>query len=135
MSGRSSEKIVWTPTLDCMLEDALLMVALYVVEDTTSRQIAGTSLDVGSGRALEVGTAFSEQTREKLYAHCRAMDNRYKLVLTVLEGSSIGRQLGVLEMYSMDVEVCTPRYSRSYSRWRDEVIVKGALGASSGEAR
>jgi hypothetical protein len=134
-SDRTSEKIIWTPTLDRMMEDALLMIALYVLEDPTARQIAGASLNGESKRALDVGAVFDEQTRQKLYARCRAMENRYKLVLTVLEGSSIARQLGVLDAYSMDVEVCTPRYSRSYSRWRDEVIVRGTLDANSGEPR
>lgn len=62
-----------------------------------------------------------------MYKRCRAAENQYKLVLTVLKGSTIERQLKVLEKYQMDVEVCVPQFSRLHSQWRNSTTVQGAL--------
>lgn len=62
-----------------------------------------------------------------------AMDwENLKLVVTVLDGSSIQGQLPVLERYPMKLEVCTLSYSRDWG-WqgsRTDPSVRGSLTAS-----
>ena len=43
------------------------------------------------------------------------LNQLYKIVLTVLEGSSVRSQLDVLNRYEMDMEVCTPSISKTCS--------------------
>lgn len=62
-----------------------------------------------------------------LYQKCRKLENRYKIVLTVLEGSSIRGQLKILKDYGMDMEVCTPLYFKTYSAWTEKIIKRGSL--------
>ncbi len=64
---------------------------------------------------------------QTLYELCRNSTDSYKLVLTVLTGSTIRSQLGILERYSMDLELCVPMYSRWHSDWQDSVAVTGTL--------
>ena len=71
----------------------------------------------------------TESQRRQLYERCREIPRFPKIVISTFKGSSVGkRQLSLLENYTMDVEVCTPIYSRGYSHWRDETWTEGSLG-------
>ncbi len=123
---RSTERIVWIPTIENALEDALLMVAIYVLEDQGIRELAGDRLPRRSNH-LEVYEAFSRPLLEELYSKSRALTADYKTVLTLLNGSAIRQQLPVLEHYKMEVEVCVAAYSRLYSEWEEGWRTEGSL--------
>ncbi len=127
MSDTPSETITWIPTLENTLEDALLMIALYVVKDSSVRDVARDLLGTKDANSVTLHEDIDEQQLHQLYERSRAADIPAKLVLTVMHGSAVMRQLKVLEKYTMEVEVCVPYYTRSYSRWEGQVVVRGRL--------
>lgn len=65
--SKGKGKITWIPTVDNMLEDALLMIAVHVIRDKEVRRLAGEYIkDLDSNR-LELYSSISAEDREKLY--------------------------------------------------------------------
>lgn len=126
-SATPTEMITWIPTLENMLEDALLMIALHIVRDSAVTELAGRAFKSTIPDVVTLYKDIDRQDLDRLYERSRVADFNRKLVLTVLEPSTLIGRLGVLEKYRMDVEVCAPRYSRSYSRWQEEMVVRGSL--------
>ena len=120
-------KIVWIPTVENMLEDGLLMVAVHVLKNKEILEIANVYSDKLESKRLELYSDLDEEQRNNLYQKCRELSEFPKLIISVFRSSSIERQLAVLEKYKMDVEVCTPIYSRLYSGWLNETRVEGSL--------
>lgn len=123
--NRSLEKIVWVPTLENMLEDALLMVAIYVLKD---REVVGkvencfkTSL---YDHYIELYNHVEEEDRRKLYRLCKRIFRKYelKLTFTVMLGSYILNQIKVLENYPVECEVCITRFARSRNYWGNKKL-------------
>ena len=123
-------KITWLPTVENMLEDALLMIAINVLKDKEISELAKEHFKRDIHGSLALYQDIDPSALKTLYQKCRKLKNRYEIVLTVLEGSSIRGQLKVLNSYGIDMEVCTPRYFRNYSAWTDEVITMGSLDGS-----
>jgi hypothetical protein len=64
----------------------------------------------------------------KLHKMCRLrMRSECKLFITILNGSSINREIPVLADYPMEVDVATVRYSRSFSIWERKMKEWGSL--------
>ncbi len=121
------EKVTWIPTVENLLEDALLMIAIHVVGDLGISDAAGRLFRAKAPGVVALQEDIDRQDLEHLYEKLQAADIPAKLVLTAMHGSTVMRHLKVLEKYRMDVEVCIPQYSRSYSRWQEQVVVKGTL--------
>ena len=122
-----SPKIVWVPTIENMLEDGLLMIAIHVLKNQEIIEMANDySVKIESKR-LELYSDLDEEQRNNLYQNCREFSEFPKLIISVFRSSSIERQLAVLEKYKMDVEVCTPIFSRLYSGWLNETRIEGSL--------
>lgn len=110
------ESSVWIPSAEHMLEDAILLIAVHVLRDEAVLELVRERAPA----LTEMRTPFQdkpvelygipEDVQAELRARCELIDN-YKLVVTVLEGSSLEQQLPVLEQYAMGVEVCTVTYS------------------------
>jgi hypothetical protein len=123
-----SPRIGWTPTTEHMLEDGLLMIAVHVWQPPTLVQALREEVSEGQMATLELYRDMDSPKLQHLHEECRAGSySQQKVVLTVLEESSIRQQLDVLEGYEIDMEVCIPRYSRLYSRWTDETVISGTL--------
>lgn len=120
--GGEGAEIVWIPTVEHTLEDALLLVACQVLKDDSVARALG-----GHAERLECYDV-PESDRAELYAKCRALNWPCKLIISVFEGSTILSQLPVLSDYGMDIEVCTPRFSRVNSGWTDGARTTGDLG-------
>lgn len=99
----------WVPTADHTLEDLLLMVAVLVEEDAELTAALKRGLPDGNIRTIHALSDAGDIRRNKLYAAMRARRWRKKLVLTVLRGSTIERQLDRLRMLSLKCEVCVSR--------------------------
>ncbi|KYO66961.1 hypothetical protein [Thermovenabulum gondwanense] len=128
-SNVKTKEIVWIPTIENMLEDALLMLGIYVLKDSSLIDAAKKFFkkDIFGDR-LELYEDIEKENLLKLYKMCRNIDIRYKIVITTLDGSSINEKaLKCLLNYSMDVEVCKSIYRREYSEWTGDYIVKGEL--------
>lgn len=128
-SGRRGgwKKITWIPTVENMLEDGLLLTAIHVLRDENVVALAKKSFKKADLNRVELYEDIESEELLKLYDQCRLIKIPFKIVLTVLEGSTIMRQIGILEKYSMDVEICVPKYYRAYTHWGDETIIKGSL--------
>lgn len=110
------EKVVWIPTLENMLEDGFLMIALYVLQDKEVQVTAKQLFNWNKDAYLEV-YSINPVDRERLYSMCRGLTYRYKTIISVFEGSTIWRQLNVLIDYGMEVEVCKTGYARKFNVW------------------
>lgn len=129
------ERITWIPAApETILEDVLLMIAVHIVKDEDivqafNRIVQNSRADFVDlselgGKADELD---GKSDLPRLYEMCRKLDNFPKLIISVFESSSIAGQLTILQKYGMDVEVCTPQFSRIYSEWREETVVEGSL--------
>jgi len=125
-SGRSSQ-IKWIPTVEKMLEDAFLMVAVHVLKNKEIVESAGEFCKSSSLESLELYEDFSEQQREELYAKCRHIKDFPKFIISVFKGSTIEGQLKVIESYQMNIEVCKSVFCREFSNWTNSVQVFGSL--------
>jgi len=121
LAGEGAE-IVWIPTVEHTLEDALLQIACHVLKDEGLARALGDP-----GERLECHD-LPESGRRELYGKCKALKWPCKLIISVFEGSTILSQLPVLADYGMDVEVCTPSFSRLSSGWTEGVRTTGSLG-------
>jgi len=119
------EPISWIPTREGMLEDALLMIGIYVLRDHFLVSVFNRTFG-NSGKLISLYSGNSA-VLEEMRNRCRELEYDYKIVVSVLEGSTIRRQIKILEEYKMDVEVTVPVYSRHYSHWTKETEIRGQL--------
>ena len=122
-----AEKTVWIPTMENMLEDALLMIAVHIIHSPDILNVASAYTEEISASFLELYSAFKDEELEMLYEKCRGIEAFPKLAVSVFRHSTIAGQLSVLQKYKMDVEVCTPVYSRLYSPWKEKTLTEGSL--------
>jgi len=127
-SGDVGSIISWIPTVEDMLEDALLMACVYAIKD------AGTGAEFAKARGLALKDYFclyeiDAIERARLYDLSRValVEHGVKLVFTILEGSTLRNQIGRLKMYPFEMEVCVPIYSRTLSAMSNEFREEGSL--------
>lgn len=121
------ERHVWIPQHpNTMLDDALMMIAVHAVRDEGAIALAKACFTPD-----DQGRVFLQETDasaiERLHAYCQQLSFPCKLVVTLFEGSSLQGQLGALAGYNVDIEVCTPSYSRLSSQWSEGVVERGSL--------
>jgi hypothetical protein len=98
----------WHPTVERMLEDALLLLALHVVRSAPLLKAARAVFprgDIESAALYDV----VEAARLDLYEQARQIATPLKLVLTVLRGCYLVKQLDRLDRYPFTCEVCVSR--------------------------
>ena len=110
-----------------MLEDGLLMVAIHIVKNKEIIKIANDFSGKIDSQSLELSIELNNKQRDILYQKCRDLPVFPKLIVSVFRSSTIEKQLVVLENYKMEIEVCTPIYSRLYSRWTEKFQIEGSL--------
>ena len=109
------------------MDDGLLMIALHVIQDEGLKVLAQSVFKNPDLSGLQMLAYVRSAAREQLYARCRLLDFRSKIVLTLLEGSSLGNQISVLNEYRLDAEVCVSGYSRYYSHAKGGFVFKGTI--------
>lgn len=80
------DEIVWLPTAERMLEDAIVQIAACVLK------APGVSALVDSPESRHELRDIPNGKREELYALCKGLEHSYKLIVTVLRGSSLAAQ-------------------------------------------
>jgi hypothetical protein len=120
-------KIVWKPTLENMLEDGLLMVAIHVMKNKEIIKIAKDYSSKIESQLLELYSDLNNKQRDILYQKCRELSEFPKIIISVFRSSTIEKQITVLEKYKMEVEVCTPIYSRLNYRAKENSRIEGSL--------
>lgn len=118
----------WIPTIENMLEDGLLMIALYVLKDQNICNLAQQYFAQDINQSVELYN-ISVADREKLYHVSRSLTHKYKLIVTVFQNSTIHNQLTVFENYGMDLVVFTPKFMRLTNQFSSETHVIGSLGS------
>lgn len=110
-----------------LLEDGILLISVHVLRDEPVRELAEEEApELLESRWLDLGKV-PDDVLIRLRERCLQSELQYKVVATVLEDSSLDRQLSVLENYPMQVEVCTTTYSRTWGPWSPGVHVRGSL--------
>ena len=124
---------VWVPTIEHTLEDAILMIAVYVLrnEEVLSR-LSELGFDPEKGvrsdrQPVELYSTFTEEQRAELYGLCRSLPEEFGLLVTVLDSSAMSRQLSCLADYSMEVRVCQQTYSRFNAAFSEGMKETGSL--------
>lgn len=125
--GQKPVRIIWIPTVEHMLEDALVMVAIHVMGKPVVLDLAREMTPKLTSDWVELYDDLDEEQREALYRLCRGLVGYPKLILSVFRWSYIAKQLPVLEQYGMDVEVCTVNYFRLSSVWKGYTETGGSL--------
>lgn len=121
-----TRRVIWIPTVERMLEDALVMISLHVVRDPRVLDAAAACFDRPEGDRLELYDD-AKADLEGLYEAARSVEGFPKLVISTFAGSTIAQQLPILQEYSMDVEVCPCGYRREWSQWQNKTIEDGSL--------
>ncbi|MGG5252241.1 hypothetical protein ACQYAD_01690 [Neobacillus sp. SM06] len=117
MEKSTQQKIVWIPTLKNMLEDALVMIGLYVLKDEPLRTLANQFFQNPKKLFIELYKEIPSEDLQKLYEQARKIESAHKIIVSVFHGSSILSQLPILKNYQNDVEVCTSVFSKEFSLW------------------
>ena len=121
-------RVVWIPTLENMLEDALLMIGIHICKDTELNELAKKFFPGIEANRVELYTDLEDSQRKQLYQKCREITRFPKVIVTTFKSSAIGGQLSVLNEYKMEFEICTHTYSRLYSCWPPfEAKIAGSL--------
>ncbi|MBF0121282.1 MAG: hypothetical protein HQK79_20805 [Desulfobacterales bacterium] len=138
------KEVVWIPTVETMLEDGLLLIALNFVENKDLQELAKRYFTEGilkksvyeceheikkvSERIDTLYDKISSDHLKTLHKKCKEINwGGLKIVICVLKDSHILNQLNIIREYSMDVEICAPIYTRLYSCWGNKVYIQGSL--------
>ncbi|MDQ0976518.1 hypothetical protein QFZ31_006396 [Neobacillus niacini] len=122
------QKITWIPTLENMLEDALVMIGLYVLKDQQLISLVNQHLQHPDKDFIELYTDVKSEDLQKLYNQARKIEGSHKIVLSVFQGSSILNQFPVLNHYQNDIEICKSIYTKEFSLWSRKFEEIGELG-------
>jgi hypothetical protein len=123
----SEDKVIWLPTVEHMLEDALLMVALHVWKDEKLLQMAKQFFRKNKTNHILLYEDIDAKALELMRERTRQLDGYGKITISVFRGSTVHNQVAVLKGYRMDVEVCMPIYVREYSVWTKQTESIGSL--------
>jgi len=80
-------KTTWIPTVENMLEDALLMIAVHVCNNPTIiEHLKLFKADIQTNR-IEMYSDLEDSQRKQLYEKCMAIKDFPKLIVSVYKGS------------------------------------------------
>lgn len=121
------QRIVWIPTLEHMLEDGLLMIAIYVFKYPEIVQLAQEYFHNEQENRAELYQDITSDHLQILYQKNRSRRWECGLIISVFEQAHIFSELPILEAYSMDLEVRAPIFIRHRSDWNGKSHIKGTL--------
>jgi hypothetical protein len=124
---QTSSTITWIPTLENTLEDALVMIGLYVLKDQKLCDLASHFLNHPNKDFIELYNDISPEGLRELYKQTRLIEGNHKIMLSVFHSSTILKQLSVLKQYQNAIEVCRSIYTKEYSPWSNKFLTTGNL--------
>jgi len=116
---KNAKSVCWVPTLEHMLDDGLLMIAVHFMRAFSLSDIAKKNYRASKGKPFEIYEDMDPTTHEDLIVAMRLLPDFPKLVITILEGSSLRDHVSNIKNYSMDVELCFAGYKRNLSMWTE----------------
>ena len=100
------EQVIWVPTIENMLEDALLMIVLYLHKDPKIVEAAGNYFELTNKvECYDI----PENGREQLYEMLENYQFRDYFIFSVFDSSSLVSQIERLNHYHIDGEICLAR--------------------------
>lgn len=117
----------WISSTNNILEDALLMISLYILKDQLIIERASRYLTSIEENVVDLSIGVSSDNLDELHKICRKLRYDYKLILSCLKGTSLNYNLSILKLYSMEIEVCKTIYSRCYNPFGDNIVTTGEL--------
>ena len=124
---QTQPRITWIPKLENMLEDALVMIGMYVVKDKKLLTLANHFLKNPEKDFIELYDDIKPEDLQELYKQTRQIESSHKIILSVFHGSTIVKQLPVLKKYQNDIEVCNSIFAKEYSLWSKKFETRGEL--------
>jgi len=118
----------WVPTLESTLEDALLMISAYVLQD--EEILAGFEGLLEKKDYIELYEDLKVVKINNLYNINKKVIKKYdnlKVIISIFEDSLIRSQIPVLKDYQVELEVCVPVYSALFSPMEKEMKFRGSL--------
>ena len=100
------ETITWLPTLDHVLEDAFLMIAIHVIRDRELIQMAEKFCREILSPRVVLYDCLQDDQRRVLYERCRKISQWPRIILSVFKGSSLQNPIPIFQQYPMNFEVC-----------------------------
>jgi|SRR5690625_3216203 len=122
-----NKKVIWIPTIENMLEDALVMIGLYVLKDAQLIHLAEQYFKSNYENQAVLYGDIEPHHLEELYVQARKIVSNHKILISVFRGSSISKQLSVLKHYQNDIEVCQFIYRKENSPWTGQFEESGSL--------
>jgi hypothetical protein len=128
-TGRpQSSEIRWIPSsYENILEDAILMIAINVYKVNNLVKIANQLFGDKQKHVIDLSEDIDQKDLKVLHDKCRETNLPGKLVITILNHSSIQSQLKILESYNVDTEICPVRFSRGKNIWDGKANVYGTI--------
>jgi hypothetical protein len=117
----------WIPTIENMLEDALLMIGIYIIKDESLINMAKQFFNGEIPRTAELYEDTTTKALEMMRFRMQKLEFPSKITLSIFSGSTIMNHLKKLENYQMDMEVCVPIYLRQYNVWNQLQEIRGEL--------
>jgi len=115
--------IVWIPTVEQVLEDALLMIGIYIIKDKELVSLAKKFFKNMEGNRIWLYDDIEKEDLKKLREVCKKVLPKYnlKIVVAITLDSTILHQIDVLKDYKIVCEVCTTRFGRWRKGWGGEL--------------
>ena len=121
-------EMTWICTVDHTLEDAILMIAYFVLENSPIRELVKEFAPEFREHQAFLYDEFTDSQRKHLYSCCHRLENFPKLIVTTFRGSYLSSKLHQLPALTTgDLEICTAVYSRLYSPWTNKVVEEGSI--------
>ncbi|MCQ6253572.1 hypothetical protein [Methanocaldococcus sp.] len=117
--------VVWIPTAEHMLEDALLMIGIYVLKDKELVTLAKRFFRNKEKNRIWLYEDIDKKDLEKLREVCKKVLPKYnlKIIVTITCDSTILYQIDVLKDYKIMCEVCTTRFRREEEDFEEYDII------------
>lgn len=99
-------QITWIPTLEHMLEDALLMIGIYVFKDEALCKMKKCYFSNKQKNYVELYDDIESTHLSEMRARSHELSSDSKIMISIFDGSTIQNQLPVIKTYDYDFEVC-----------------------------
>lgn len=99
-------RIVWIPTIENMMKDALLMISAYIIKDPEIIQLMNKHGKIFDNSPMELYSHFSKENLALLYDKLERVQKWPKIVVTVLQNSSIKAGVKDIANYPIPHEIC-----------------------------
>ena len=95
----------WACPLDSLLDDAMLLIAMYVLEDDVVITLVKELEKIDDLDKLDLKDGITNEDRQILYDLVMSISAEYTLTLTVFDFSLLKWQLSLLENYSAEKHI------------------------------